>query len=574
MTPGALNSTGRVSLDSIGPSPSSGLPSGSTTRPSNPSPTGTDATLPVRRTGPPSLTLSHSPKSATPTLSSSRLNARPVTPGSSSSISSATQFSRPWTRAMPSPTCRTAPTSARSVSTWNFSIRSLRIDVISSGRNFIVRSAPCVRQVLAKSFEPAAHARVEPHRSGLEDDASDQVWVHLALRLDLAAGSGFDLVEDALEVVVGERVRGRQLDVEDALLLRDERVELVGDLAELCGPALLREQAHEVDDELVGSLRDVREDVGLEARVGLGVLEQQPQLVDRRHGVAQLCQLRVDGVEVPLVLRGLEERTRVDAVRGGYDRLPSSWEKSISPSASSISRFWSASFSDLRVIFSAASRLSCPTSSRIWPSACTVAWSICRRVSSRRRWRASPVSSRTRSRWASPTRRASERISSASDFACPISFLCSSSRLRASSLALSASWIANSMRSRRASISCWIGPNAYLRSTKYVMPKQTIVQIISPGVTWISGFDASIGFLDQDVREDRAEQAVEHDRLGEGEAEPLDALQLTAQLRLAGDRLDHRAEDVADADAAAGSPKATANGKPDALPAFVTAPVV
>ena len=40
-TPGALNSSGRRSLDSIGPPPSSGLPSGSTTRPSRPSPTGT-----------------------------------------------------------------------------------------------------------------------------------------------------------------------------------------------------------------------------------------------------------------------------------------------------------------------------------------------------------------------------------------------------------------------------------------------------------------------------------------------------------------------------------------------------
>ena len=45
-TPGALNSSGRVSEVSIGPPPSSGLPSGSTTRPSSASPTGTLATLP------------------------------------------------------------------------------------------------------------------------------------------------------------------------------------------------------------------------------------------------------------------------------------------------------------------------------------------------------------------------------------------------------------------------------------------------------------------------------------------------------------------------------------------------
>src|SRR6266480_3118083 len=96
-TPGALNSSSRVSDVSIGPPPSSGLPSGSTTRPRSASPTGTLATLPVRLTGSPSLTCCHSPKSAVPTSSSSRLKARPTTP------------------------C---------------SIRSLRIEVISSGRSF------------------------------------------------------------------------------------------------------------------------------------------------------------------------------------------------------------------------------------------------------------------------------------------------------------------------------------------------------------------------------------------------------------------------------------------------------
>ena len=94
-TPGALNSSGRVSSASIAPRPSSGLPSGSTTRPSSASPTGTLATLPVRRAGSPSLTFSHSPKSAAPTSSSSRLKARPVTPCSSSSISSEPAFSSP-----------------------------------------------------------------------------------------------------------------------------------------------------------------------------------------------------------------------------------------------------------------------------------------------------------------------------------------------------------------------------------------------------------------------------------------------------------------------------------------------
>ena len=45
-TPGALNSMGRKSVVSIGPLSSSGLPSGSTTRPTRASPTGTCRTLP------------------------------------------------------------------------------------------------------------------------------------------------------------------------------------------------------------------------------------------------------------------------------------------------------------------------------------------------------------------------------------------------------------------------------------------------------------------------------------------------------------------------------------------------
>ena len=48
------------------------------------------------------------------------------------------------------------------------------------------------------------------------------------------------------------------------------------------------------------------------------------------------------------------------------------------------------------------------------------------------------------------------------------------------------------MRSRRLSIIAWMRPNASFFNTKNVIRKQTIVQIISPGVTWMSGFEASI----------------------------------------------------------------------------------
>src|SRR5579885_3027342 len=482
-TPGALNSSGRRSSVSIGPCPSSGLPSGSTTRPSSAGPTGTDATLPVRRTGSPSLIRFQSPNRATPTLSSSRLNAIPTTPWSSSRSSRATQFSSPCTRAMPSPSWSTVPTSARSVSTSNSSIRRRRIDVISSGRSFIPGSAPCRRELLAETLEPAAHARVEPHRSGLEDDPPDQVRVDPPRRAHLAAGRLLDPAENPLE-----------LHLQDALCRRHERLELGGDLAHLPSAALLDQEPQEVADELVGSAEHLVEHVRLHVRLDLGVLEQHGQLLDGVERGDQVLEVGPHGVEAALLPGGVEERPRVDAVRDGYRPLTSSTEKSISASASSISRRWSASVSAFRVIFSAARSESEATSRRISPSACWVACSICRRVSSRRRCRSSSISPRIRSRWASATLRASARICSASLFARPISARCSSSSLCASSRARSASSSDWRIRSRRASMYAWTGPNAYFFSTTRVIANATSVQIIRPGVTWISGFAAtSIG---------------------------------------------------------------------------------
>src|SRR5262249_23286147 len=95
-----------------------------------------------------------------------------------------------------------------------------------------------------------------------------------------------------------------------------------------------------------------------------------------------------------------------------------------------------------------------------------------------------------------------------------------------------------------------------------------IVQIISPGMIWTSGFVPSrfgLMFLDQDVAEQAAEEAVEDDGLGGGEAEPHEALELAAQLGLAGDGLDHRAEDDADARAGAGGAEADAERQRDRL---------
>ena len=133
-TPGALNSAGRFSVVSIAPFPSSGWPSGSTIRPSSASPTGISSRLPVRFTVSPSTTFSQSPNSTVPTLSDSRFSASPVTSCGNSSISNDMQFSSPCTRAMPSATDSTVPTSARSApATSSPSMRLFKMFVISSG---------------------------------------------------------------------------------------------------------------------------------------------------------------------------------------------------------------------------------------------------------------------------------------------------------------------------------------------------------------------------------------------------------------------------------------------------------
>src|ERR671938_2158069 len=104
---------------------------------------------------------------------------------------------------MPSPTCSTVPTSARSVSTSYSSIRCFRIAVISSGLTFTAGSPLSRRRQLApQPLQSAAHACIEPVRSDLQDDSSDQGRVDGARRLDLAAGRLLDLPEQVARLVV------------------------------------------------------------------------------------------------------------------------------------------------------------------------------------------------------------------------------------------------------------------------------------------------------------------------------------------------------------------------------------
>src|SRR3954454_13896876 len=67
----------------------------------------------------------------------------------------------------------------------------------------------------------------------------------------------------------------------------------------------------------------------------------------------------------------------------------------------------------------------------------------------------------------------------------------------------------------------------------------------------------------EEERDEAEDEGVEDDRLGQGEAEPLDRGDLVAHLGLAGQRLDDLAEDEADAHAGADGAEAGADAQRD-----------
>src|SRR5437764_6799884 len=99
-------------------------------------------------------------------------------------------------RAIPSPTWRTVPTSARSVSTSYCSIRWRRIDVISSGRSFTAALSSSLHEFVSQSFQSPADACVDAQRARLQDDAAHEVRIDLARRVDLASPVLLDLLQD------------------------------------------------------------------------------------------------------------------------------------------------------------------------------------------------------------------------------------------------------------------------------------------------------------------------------------------------------------------------------------------
>src|SRR3954463_12123419 len=144
----------------------------------------------------------------------------------------------------------------------------------------------------------------------------------------------------------------------------------------------------------------------------------------------------------------------------------------------------------------------------------------------------------------------------------------------ASTRVRSAASIDSAIALRRLSSASWMRGNASRRRISSVMPNAISVQIITPMPGWTRKFpppdDAAMVMWCRApirLREEEGDQAederVEHDRLGQGEAEPLDRRDLVAHLGLTRDRLDHLAEDVPDADARADRAEGGAAAQPE-----------
>ena len=106
--------------------------------------------------------------------------------------------------------------------------------------------------------------------------------------------------------------------VDRPLVLGDQPLELAGDLLQQAAAALVREQQHEVADELVGALEQVLQRRGLRTRVELRVAQQLAQLGHVGGRLRELGETGANLIEPALVERRVEQRPRVDAVHDAH----------------------------------------------------------------------------------------------------------------------------------------------------------------------------------------------------------------------------------------------------------------
>src|SRR5215208_2923794 len=240
------------------------------------------------------------------------------------------QLSRPWTRAIPSATDSTVPTSARSApSVSRPSILSLRMLAISSGliSTFIYSNllrppaalhaafgakAPhqhlCrFRDFLSQSLELVAHARVQDHVANLQYEPAEDVLVHVALQLDRLAGLLLDLLAELGDDLRRQLHGARQPHLEAPLFLRPHLVESPANAEDRRHPVLLGQELEEVGELLLGAGDQAGDSLALLGRREVRAEQEHLEVAVLRDRVRNLPELVVDLVELALVGGDLEE---------------------------------------------------------------------------------------------------------------------------------------------------------------------------------------------------------------------------------------------------------------------------
>src|SRR5437773_981337 len=326
-TDGACTSRGRVASEATGPLPSRGRPSGSTTRPSRPSPTGADRMRPVRLTGSPSsMSANSSSRITQPIRSSSRFDARPSLPPGNSSSSLAMARGSPRTTAMPAPASRTRPTSSRSTEGLYFSIALRRASAIACGSKVSSAMASRAPQPFPCVFETGPNGPVEHLVAHPSKDAADHRGIdhHLDLHV-LARGLG-ERLGQLLATLLAERDRRTRLRDDALAPLRGQLGQALQDAAELLGPALLDQEPQ--DAHGVG-VRPVAEQLlhhrPLVLRGERGVAERLTESRVALDGLGEGEQLVLYSPQVLLRLGHREQSLGVaphDLVLGGHYPFP------------------------------------------------------------------------------------------------------------------------------------------------------------------------------------------------------------------------------------------------------------
>src|SRR5687767_10946605 len=112
-----------------------------------------------------------------PTEVSSRLNANPMVPPGNCTISPDITPERPYTRAMPSPTSSTRPTSRTSICDWKCSISCWTTEAISSALNLMDAPVDHLRPHL---FQLHGDGRVIDGVADPQHHAADQALIGVA----------------------------------------------------------------------------------------------------------------------------------------------------------------------------------------------------------------------------------------------------------------------------------------------------------------------------------------------------------------------------------------------------------